>query len=62
MPAIDPTAIILTGILSGLGAGMVTGFVCFVAMRQDVKWLKESVAELRALFFKYVQDNPHSKG
>lgn len=59
---LDPVTIIITSLLSGIGAGMITGFVCFIAMRQDVKWLKESVAELRTLFFKYVQDNPHLKG
>jgi hypothetical protein len=30
-----------------------------VSMRQDVKWLKESVSELRTLFFNFVQKGVH---
>lgn len=40
--------------------GIFTGLICWGAMRQDVKWLKESVTELRTLFFKYVQENSHN--
>lgn len=55
--------VIVTAVISSLVGGLFTGFVCFIAMRQDMKWLKESVTELRTLFFKYVQENnTHSKG
>lgn len=55
--------VVMTAVISSMVGGLFTGFVCFIAMRQDMKWLKESVAELRTLFFKYVQQNStHCKG
>lgn len=56
-------SVVVTAVISSLIGGLFTGFVCFIAMRQDMKWLKESVTELRTLFFKYVQENgSHCKG
>lgn len=48
---------IVTAVVTGLFSGAITGLVAFITMRQDIKWLKESVTELRTLFFKYVQEN-----
>ena len=48
---------IFKGLAAGAIAGICTGLVCWGAMQRDIKWLKESVTELRTLFFKYVQEN-----
>lgn len=50
---------IVSQLAAGVLAGVCTGLVCWGAMQRDVRWLKESVAELRTLFFKYVQENNH---
>ena len=47
---------LLNVLIGAAMSGTITGLMCWGALRQDVKWLKESVTEIRTLFFKYVQE------